>query len=437
METPLNNIPLPPPPPRQNNQSTSTKILFISILCVVLMIGVGMVYSLTSSRIERNQVVAQEIGTEWGNTSQVGFLTITPEAGGRYDRAVSPDTFNCSVSLDAQTRHRNIYETEVYTSLVRMNGSFNTSSVSRETSTLIFTLGIKTNSVSGLQPLTINGKQYQWDVHPDHLRATVPVDSTLTSIDYSTSFTVKGTTSLFVARSGIDNNITFTGLASNPSFRGSALPNTTEIDGKRFTAKWEHIDCIRPSADEVVIVEDDSSVEESNPEAYGNTSLRVTLMDTFNEASVGAEFLVGVDRYQKVTRALKYSFIFIVLTFVCVFFSEVITRRRIPLLNYFLIGAALVLFYTLLLAFAEQTGFGIAYLIAAVMTIGLITIYMWRMLSSGKVGLTMCAILTVMYASCYIMLCVSTFALLLGSLLLFAALAAMMYGSILLQKRSN
>ena len=110
------------------------------------------------------------------------------------------------------------------------------------------------------------------------------------------------------------------------------------------------------------------------------------------------------------------------------------TGRNIPLLNYFLIGAALIIFYSLLLSFSEHVSFGIAYLIAAAMTVVLITGYMWRMLGSAKVAVMIGLILTGMYVVCYILLTLSTYALLLGSLMLFAALAAVMYASLKLKR---
>lgn len=60
----------------------------------------------------------------------------------------------------------------------------------------------------------------------------------------------------------------------------------------------------------------------------------------------------------------------------------------------------------------------------------MITGYMRKMISSRKVGIVIGAILTGLYASCYILLTLSTYALLLGSLLLIIALGAMMYGSL-------
>ena len=57
------------------------------------------------------------------------------------------------------------------------------------------------------------------------------------------------------------------------------------------------------------------------------------------------------------------------------------------------------------------------------------------MLGSKAVGLAFCGVLSIMYCFCYVILCISTYALLFGSLLLFVALAATMYGSLKIQYR--
>ena len=66
---------------------------------------------------------------------------------------------------------------------------------------------------------------------------------------------------------------------------------------------------------------------------------------------------------------------FIGLTFVVFFFVELLTGRRIHPVQYLLVGAALILFYSLLLSLSEHIGFGWAYLVAAVATVALITAY--------------------------------------------------------------
>lgn len=145
------------------------------------------------------------------------------------------------------------------------------------------------------------------------------------------------------------------------------------------------------------------------------------------------DMLVPVDRYQKTDRALKYAIIVILLTFIAVLFAEIMMKHPINMFQYLLVGLALILFYSLLLSLSEHLSFGLSYLIASVMTIGLVTVYMRGVLKSAKIAAAIGALLTIIYAFIYILLCLETFALLTGSLGLFIALAAIMYATLKLR----
>ena len=142
---------------------------------------------------------------------------------------------------------------------------------------------------------------------------------------------------------------------------------------------------------------------------------------------VGANFLTGVDTYRRVNRTIKYCFIIIFLTFAGVLAVEITSKRTLNMLFYTLVGSGLVIFYTLLLAISEIIGFGWGYLIASFMTIGLITSFILAILKSRKIAVMICAMLSFMYVFCFIMLSLSSYALLMGSLLLFSVLAMAMY----------
>ena len=68
-----------------------------------------------------------------------------------------------------------------------------------------------------------------------------------------------------------------------------------------------------------------------------------------------------VDLYSQVNRATKYGFLFIGFTFLALLMFDVIGGVRVSAVEYLLMGAALVLFFVLLLAFAEVIGFTAAY----------------------------------------------------------------------------
>ena len=100
---------------------------------------------------------------------------------------------------------------------------------------------------------------------------------------------------------------------------------------------------------------------------------------------------------------------------------------RISAVQYILVGVALVLFFVLLLAFAEIIGFAWAYVMASLATIGLISAYSASVLSSWPRASVIGGLLAGLYGAIYILLSLEAYSLLIGSLLIFAALAGVMF----------
>jgi inner membrane protein len=136
-----------------------------------------------------------------------------------------------------------------------------------------------------------------------------------------------------------------------------------------------------------------------------------------------------VDLYSQVNRATKYGFLFIGFTFLALLMFDVIGGVRVSAVEYLLMGAALILFFVLLLAFAEVIGFTPAYIIAAAAVAGLNTAYSAAVLGSWRRAAFIGALLVGLYAVLYILLSLEAYSLLIGSLLLFAALAGVMYAT--------
>jgi len=84
------------------------------------------------------------------------------------------------------------------------------------------------------------------------------------------------------------------------------------------------------------------------------------------------------------------------------------------------------MFFLLLTALSEHIAFAAAYAIATTACVGLITMYLIRVLQSTTLGLAFGAALTALYAMLYALLQSEDYALLGGALLLFALLAAVM-----------
>ena len=126
-------------------------------------------------------------------------------------------------------------------------------------------------------------------------------------------------------------------------------------------------------------------------------------------------------------RALKYAVLFISLTFLAFFIFEALHPIQIHPLQYLFVGLGLCLFYLLLLSLAEHTGFEMAYLIASIADISLITLYAKSVLGSVKKAALFSAMLVFLYAFLYIILQLEIYSLLAGSIGLFLILAGIMY----------
>ena len=171
---------------------------------------------------------------------------------------------------------------------------------------------------------------------------------------------------------------------------------------------------------------DSSTVDRVSPPVRG---AQATMSGPGVPQVASISLIQPVDLYSKVNRATKYGFLFIGFTFLTLLMFDVIAGVRVSAVEYLLMGAALVLFFVLLLALAELIGFALAYILASASIAGLNTAYSAAVLGSWRRAWFIGGLLVGLYAVLYILLSLEAFSLLIGSLLLFAALAGVMYGT--------
>ncbi|KAB7770144.1 cell envelope integrity protein CreD [Xanthomonas maliensis] len=225
------------------------------------------------------------------------------------------------------------------------------------------------------------------------LPATGPVDL---------HFVLDGTRSLSIAPIADSNDITLRSNWPHPLFGGRFLPNAPTIGPKGFDASWS-LSSLATGAQAQLNV-NDASLD----------MLDVRLVDP-------------VDVYTQADRASKYGILFVVLTFVAFVLFELIKRLPIHPLQYLLVGLALAIFFLLLLSLSEHIAFWQAYLLSAVACIGLQCVYLSGVLRSWARAAGFSVMLTALYAVLYSLLISEDNALLMGSLLLFGILAAIMW----------
>jgi inner membrane protein len=225
-------------------------------------------------------------------------------------------------------------------------------------------------------------------------------------LDAEFTLTLAGTSSLSLVPLGRSSELTLQSNWPHPNFLGNFLPDERKVTEKGFSARWRS----------TWFANNINSAFHYDDEILGEDKL-----PTFSTS-----LIEPVDHYQLTERAVKYAVLFIGLTFMAFFLFETLTGLRVHPIQYLLVGAALVLFYLILLAFSEHFGFGTAYLLASIACSGLIAFYLSAVLRSRLRGALFAASLLMLYGVLYLLLQSEDNALVLGAGLLFAILAGIM-----------
>ncbi len=197
----------------------------------------------------------------------------------------------------------------------------------------------------------------------------------------------------------------------------------SDIDSEGFTARYNITNLALGRS--LVTIGDSGQSNQQLAGSMSQPDYEPPVQDS--EARVG--LFQPVDLYSQVDRSVKYGFLIIGFTFLGYLMFDVIAGVRVSAIEYLLVGVALVLFFVLLLALAEVVGFTWAYILAAAGIIGLNTAYSAAVLGSMRRAGMIGGLMTGLYAVMYVLLNQETYSLLIGSLLLFVALAAVMYAT--------
>jgi inner membrane protein len=433
--------------------SPGFKFFLICGLILALMIPMLFVWLLVEERERRASDVRGEVAREWGESQFInGPVLIIPytvkvvftDKDGKQTETVQdrlavfmPQALNISGKATTKVLHRSIYDVPVYTGILELKGRFEApdfSEVAPDADTVRWKdaiLAVAISDVSGLKSataVTIDGTT-QLPFEPSlgvlgergiHMRladATGLFTATpgttadaLQGFTFAFGLTLNGTSGISFAPVARDTVVGFSTDWPHPSFTGAFLPNDRVINPAAFSARWQVPHLAR-----------------SVPQAWTLVTQSELQMSPYK---FGVDFIVPVDFYQLVTRAAKYSTMFLATAFMAVFVIELRSTRKVHAVQYMFVGLAMAFFYVLLISFAEQIGFGWAYLIAAGATSGLISLYVGRVQASLFKGFVMLLVLTAIYALLYLILQLEDYALLAGAIAGFLMLAAVMFGTL-------
>lgn len=413
-------------------RSPSFKFMVIGTLSLLLLIPAAMIKNLIRERENRNSVVRMEISEKWGlaQTLTGPFLTIPTEEIEKeknkdvliYHRLhLLPEELNINGEIFPVEKKRGIFSSVVYSSTLQLEGYFDLNDenlekiLKKEIEDDKFYLSIGITDLRGIgtgSEIRINGVKtnfkpglYNYEVSDRGIHVPLAFDD-LTNRDkihFSITLLLKGSSDIFLTPVGKITEAKISSTWPDPSFSGNFLPADKTISEEGFTASWSV-----------------NYLNRNYPQSWLDSNHNIS------DSSFGVNFLVPVNHYQKSTRAAKYAFMFIALTFLVFFLTEVISRKRIHAIQYVLVGFALIIFYTLLVSLSEHIGFNNAYLISMLSTTILVGYYIKTSTKSTRVGLVSGSLLLILYGFLFTTLQLQDLSLLMGSIGLFLVLAIIM-----------
>jgi inner membrane protein len=420
------------------------KLMVMGGLILILLIPLGMVSSLIYERQARRGQAVQEVASTWGGAQRLsGPLLTVP-----YRRKVKdekgkvigtetllaqflPEALHVEARILPERRSRGIFEAVLYRTELQVTGTFKRPAfsewfVNEDIQWNDAHLSIGLPDLRGLRhagnllwqgrPLMLEPGGAEAGLWESGLRAAVPGLGSGgggggESFTFAFKLDVDGSGSLEFLPLGKETTVALRSPWPDPSFVGSFLPESRTVRPNGFTATWSVPYYAR-----------------SYPQQWlaGNVAQAVPPA-ALNASAFGVSFLLPVDSYKMTERSQKYAVLFLLLTFLTFFLYEMWSPVAVHPLQYLLVGAALCLFYLLLLSISEHVAFGPSYAIAAAATVLLITGYAWAILAGRLRALLLGSILGFLYGYLYVLLQAEDYALLLGSVGLFVILGLVMY----------
>ena len=421
------------------------KIVLIGLITVICGLVSLCIMSIVYERERLSEETQLEVSESWsGSQTFVGPVLCVPvsesgKAGIYTCLYVFPEHMNVEATVKNENLHRGIFDASVYNAAVNVEGTFNLKDMVERTfdvdsqkslwidwehGQVITAIADAKGLEEGIQ-ITLNDSSIILDEHFNKYGCkelnsifSYPYEEVCElanlkgmlkkEVKFSLKTNLKGSGELHFAPIGKDSKVTMHGNSTDPSFMGMTLPSTREITKDGFTATWKVIDISRKADDQVFYSKGKSMS-----------------FDT-----VGTKFLVRGGQYTQTNRALKSAFLVIFLSLVAGFCGHRGLRTDLTGRTYVLSGAALVLFYLMLLSLAEWIGFGLAYIASAVLILGMVALYLNAIVHDKKTVTAICLFMGLVDVFIYILLNIADMALLVGTFGLFIVLGIAMFFSL-------
>lgn len=428
-------------------QSTTAKLMMVGALTIVLLLPLAFVQDLISERNQRKTEIMDEVSTIWGKdimfygpilkvpyksnvstkiiNEKTGAITLQNDSKTNYAYFFPNELNNKTNVLKNEKLKRGIYSPIVFNANLNFEGNFSNLDFAKmgiseenvdwdKASIIIKTTNLK--SIKSELLIQLNGQKLLFE--PTNNSEEYSIISTQSFnynalaknqlLDFKFSINYNGSNSLKFIPIGKTTSVSIDSDWESPSFEGSfaATDATKKISNSGFHADWKIL-----------------AINRTFSQQYNNT------LPNLDDYLFGVKLIQTVDEYQQNERASKYGFLVIGLTFLLFYLIQTISKINIHIFQYSMIGIALILFYTLLIAITEHSSFSLAYSLSSIAVIALITSYSVSILQNKKFPVLIGSSLVVLYSFIFVIIQLEDYALLVGSIGLFFILATVMYFS--------
>jgi inner membrane protein len=418
--------------------SRTLKLLGVGALALVLQVPIAMVAGLVAERQGRRDQAAAEVRARWGGEQSllgpallVPYLERWSEPGADQATVVRtrervatflPEELAVRGRLASERRARGIFSVPVYRVALAVEGrfappSFDAWGVSPEDvlwERARLAVGIAdARAVQEAAALEWEGEPVAFEPGSAGLAGAeqgmhAPLGRRAQDAGrFAFAATLNGSEGLSFTPFGRTTRVELAGDWPGPSFSGAWLPAEREVRDDGFRAAWR-IPYLGRS--------------------YGQAwSSDAPPAGAIAASRFGVALHEGVDPYRMSERSVKYARLFVVWTLGVVWLLEALGHRRVHPIQYLLMGGAVCLFFLLELSLSEHLRFGPAYAVASAAVVAALGAYALAVLGRGRPAAALAAVVACLYGYLYVVLRDEDYALLFGSLGLFAALAGVMF----------
>lgn len=424
-------------------KSLLLKLITIGVLTLLLLIPISMIGNSIDERQRYSESVLQDIAKSSSYSQTLtGPVLVLPYRKTEYTTVLNerkekitetrevngklyflPELLRVDSEMTMELRKRGIYRADRYHTLNNIDGKFvipadfgvGEKLADYEFKPAYIAIGI--SDIRGIEnSLSLQWNKTGFNAEPGTQSPTlgngvhVKIDTIEAgkSYNFSLALQLKGTGQFNLTPLGKETHLSMRSTWPHPSFTGDYLPVERNINEKGFSARWQ------------------TSYFSTNMREHFYRCVQKQECASVEQSKLGVNLIDPINHYVKSDRAIKYALLFIALTFAGFFLFEILKRLQVHPIQYALVGLALAFFYLLLISLSEHIGFTLAYGVSAAACVSLIGFYVSFVLQSISRALGFTSALALLYGLLYGLLSAEDYALLMGSILLFAMLGAFM-----------